>query len=346
MISMELKNKQPKVSVIVPVHNAGKFFAACMDSLVSQTLTDIEIILVLDCPTDGSDLLAKQYAQKDERVKVIENEANLHIGFSRNKGLAAAAGEYIGFCDHDDCCEPDMFELLYKKASSDNLDIAGCNYINKCITKKGITEQKMSLYRSHTFDKLRHDLLYKIIKGQDGVGAVWCNLFKADFLRQNSILFVDNKKMEGEDALFSIVAHSYCRREDFIEPYLYWHHRYPESTDANHGYKSFQRTIALLESMHSLLIKFDIYQKYQPPFINRTARYLYSAFYHAIHQKSPKDILGGIRLIKKSKIVKEHIDLLFSTKQWVPLFKKKPTAALFLLLVKVFFLIEFLSAKR
>ncbi|MDR1023636.1 MAG: glycosyltransferase, partial [Prevotellaceae bacterium] len=324
---MELKNKQPKVSVIVPVHNAGKFFAGCMDSLVSQTLTDIEIILVLDCPTDGSDLLAKQYAQKDGRIKVIENEVNLHVGFSRNKGLAAAAGEYIGFCDHDDCCEPDMFELLYKKASSDNLDIVGCNYSKKIITKKGIAEQKMSLYRSDAFDKLRYDSLYEIItRNPSGLGLIWLNLFKADFLRQNSILFVDTKKVAGEDILFSLVAHYYCRREGFVEPHLYWHHVYPESTGANQGYHSCQSIVAMLECMYSLLVKFDIYQKYQPVFINRTAKNLYSSFYRTIHQKSLKSVLEDIRLIKKSKIVKEHIDLLFSAKQWVPLFKKKPTA--------------------
>jgi glycosyltransferase involved in cell wall biosynthesis len=340
MISMELKNKQPKVSVIVPVYNAGKFFVGCMDSLVNQTLTDIEIILVLDCPTDGSDLLAKQYARKDERIKVVENESNLHVGFSRNKGLAAAAGEYIGFCDHDDCCEPDMFELLYKKASSDNLDIAGCNYTCKFITKKGITEQKMTLYQSHTFDKLRQDSLYEIItRKSGGPGLVWHKLFKADFLRQNSILFVDTKKVAGEDVLFSFAAHYYCRREGFVEPYLYWHHYYPESTGAKQGYYSCQSAIAMLECMHSLLVKFGIYQKYQSVFINLTARYLYSSFYRAIaiHQKPLKDALGDIRLIKKSKIVKEHLDLLLSTKQGVSLFKKKPTAAVFLLFVKVFF---------
>jgi glycosyltransferase involved in cell wall biosynthesis len=335
---MEPKNKQPKVSVIVPVYNAGKFFAACMDSLVSQTLTDIEIILVLDCPTDGSDLLAKQYARKDERIKVVENETNLHVGLSRNRGLAAAAGEYIGFCDHDDCCEPDMFELLYKKASSDNLDIAGCNYTRKRITKKGITEQKISLYRSNTFDKLRRDSMYKIIAGDDGNGLVWCNLFKADFLRQNSILFVDSKKTVGEDLLFSLAAHYYCRREGFINSYLYWHHNYPESTGANQGHYSFQNVIAILECMHSLLVKFGIYQEYQSAFINKIARNLYTALYRAIaiHQMSPKDILGDIRLIKKSKIIKEHIDLLFRTKQGFFLFKKKPAAAVFLLFVKIF----------
>ena len=87
----------PKVSIIVPIYNAGKFLEKCLDTLVNQTLKDIEIILVLDCPTDGSDRIAREYAEKDPRIRLIINEQNLNIGLSRNEGLKIAQGEYIGF---------------------------------------------------------------------------------------------------------------------------------------------------------------------------------------------------------------------------------------------------------
>ena len=77
----------PKVSIIVPIYNAGKFLEKCLDTLVNQTLKDIEIILVLDCPTDGSDRIAREYAEKDPRIRLIVNEQNLNIGLSRNEGL-------------------------------------------------------------------------------------------------------------------------------------------------------------------------------------------------------------------------------------------------------------------
>ena len=77
----------PKVSIIVPIYNAGKFLEKCLDTLVNQTLKDIEIILVLDCPTDGSDRIAREYAEKDPRIRLIINEQNLNIGLSRNEGL-------------------------------------------------------------------------------------------------------------------------------------------------------------------------------------------------------------------------------------------------------------------
>ena len=75
----------PKVSIIVPIYNAGKFLEKCLDTLVNQTLKDIEIILVLDCPTDGSDRIAREYAEKDPRIRLIVNEQNLNIGLRDRK---------------------------------------------------------------------------------------------------------------------------------------------------------------------------------------------------------------------------------------------------------------------
>ena len=118
----------PKVSIIVPIYNAGKFLEKCLDTLVNQTLKDIEIILVLDCPTDGSDRIAREYAEKDPRIRLIVNEQNLNIGLSRNEGLKIARGEYIGFSDHDDWRELDMYEKLYQKAREDQADIAISNF--------------------------------------------------------------------------------------------------------------------------------------------------------------------------------------------------------------------------
>ena len=102
----------PKVSIIVPVYNAGSYFSKLLDSLTGQTLKEIEIILVLDCPTDGSDRVAEEYAARDGRIVLVRNRENLHVGFSRNEGLKIARGEYIGFCDHDDWVEPEMFEKM------------------------------------------------------------------------------------------------------------------------------------------------------------------------------------------------------------------------------------------
>ena len=125
-IFAQMKNavmETPKVSIIVPVYNAGKYLAPLLDSLVGQTLREIEVILVLDCPTDGSDRVAEEYAARDGRVVIVRNRENLHVGFSRNEGLKVARGEYIGFCDHDDLVEPEMFKKLYNRGKETGAEV-------------------------------------------------------------------------------------------------------------------------------------------------------------------------------------------------------------------------------
>lgn len=123
MTSVEDK-KEYKVSVIIPVWNPEKSkFSRCLNSILSQTLKEIEIIAVDDCGGDNSIEIAEIEALKDKRIKIIHNEENIGSGPSRNKGIEIAKGEYLSFIDADDYIEKDYYELLYKKAKENNLDI-------------------------------------------------------------------------------------------------------------------------------------------------------------------------------------------------------------------------------
>lgn len=117
----------PKVSVIIPVYNVAPYLRQCLDSVVNQTLRDIEIICVDDGSTDGSAAILAEYAAKDPRVKVLTRE-HTNAGAARNAGMAVATGEYLGFVDSDDWCEPMLFEEAYAKAKSDDADVVfwGC----------------------------------------------------------------------------------------------------------------------------------------------------------------------------------------------------------------------------
>ena len=117
----------PIVSVIIPVYNVEKYLRQCLDSVVNQTLRDIEIICVDDGSTDSSPAILAEYAAKDPRVKVLTRE-HTNAGASRNAGMAVATGEYLGFVDSDDWCEPMLFEEAYAKAKSDDADVVfwGC----------------------------------------------------------------------------------------------------------------------------------------------------------------------------------------------------------------------------
>lgn len=121
---------EPKVSVIIPVYNTEKYLRQCLDSVINQSLREIEIICVDDGSTDGSTGILLEYAARDERIRVIAQE-NKGVSCARNTGLALARGSWIGWVDSDDWIEPDMFEYLLQNVLSNKADIAVCSHINE-----------------------------------------------------------------------------------------------------------------------------------------------------------------------------------------------------------------------
>lgn len=112
-----------KISVIIPIYNTSAYLKRCMDSVLMQTHTDLEIILINDGSTDQSPELCDQYALADQRVRVI-HQANGGLSAARNAGMAIATGEYLGFVDSDDWIEPDTYEYLLELLTANQADIA------------------------------------------------------------------------------------------------------------------------------------------------------------------------------------------------------------------------------
>ena len=104
--------KAPKVSIVVPVYNTEKYLRQCVDSILAQTLSEIEIILVDDGSKEECAKLCEELAKTDLRIKVI-HKINGGLGFARNSGIEAACGEYVGFVDSDDYIRPEMYKSLY-----------------------------------------------------------------------------------------------------------------------------------------------------------------------------------------------------------------------------------------
>ena len=105
----------PKISIIVPIYNVEKYLDRCMQSLLNQTLTDIEIIMVDDGSPDRCPQMCDEYAKKDSRIKVI-HKSNAGLGYARNSGLEIATGEYVAFVDSDDYVYTQIYESLYVSA--------------------------------------------------------------------------------------------------------------------------------------------------------------------------------------------------------------------------------------
>jgi glycosyltransferase involved in cell wall biosynthesis len=130
-LSRELKGEKymdPKISIIVPVFNVENYIHDCIDSILIQTFTDFELILVNDGSMDRSGDICDEYSKKDKRIKVIHKE-NGGQSSARNRGIDLAKGDYIGFVDSDDWIDIIMYKILYEKAIEINADISACNII-------------------------------------------------------------------------------------------------------------------------------------------------------------------------------------------------------------------------
>ena len=120
----------PKVSIIVPVYNVEKYLRRCIDSILRQTLTDIEVILVDDGSFDSSGKICEEYARKDSGLRVI-HQKNAGVAVARNTGLDIASGDYIAFVDSDDYIEPNMYQSMMQVANQYDCDVVLCDCVKE-----------------------------------------------------------------------------------------------------------------------------------------------------------------------------------------------------------------------
>ena len=188
----------PKVSVIVPVYNTEKYLRKCLDSIVGQTLENIEILCIDDCSTDSSLNILQEYAQKDSRVKVFRNSKNKGLSATRNVGIDNACGEYIQFVDSDDWIEPDMEEVLYQTATGNRLDLL------KCLSSRQVEASFDESVANRVF--LSGEELLEKLLSQRYCGVSACLLFLERRFMEKCHLRFDPKLRFAEDTLFSFQA--------------------------------------------------------------------------------------------------------------------------------------------
>lgn len=182
------------ISVIVPVYNVEKYLGECVDSILNQTYTNIEVILIDDGSKDNSGVICNQYEKKDNRVKVIR-KTNEGVSSARNLGIAEAKGEWISFVDSDDWIEPNYLEELLKSAKENGAEIAMCGYNRVTGEKK---ESINSLGKVFTLN--RREYIIKLLNPQTGYGFCHMKIFKAECIK-NTVF--DTTLKVGEDVLFN-----------------------------------------------------------------------------------------------------------------------------------------------
>ena len=231
-----------KVSVIVPVYNVAPYLAQCLDSLVGQSLDDIEIICVDDKSTDESLEILHQYRDKYPQITVIELDKNSGVSTARNTGMNAACGEYLGFVDSDDYVDLDFYEKLYNTARATGADIVKANaHITECDGHTRFDDEHIAAIRM--FGKWRFEYQW------------WTGLYSHRLISENKITFPTDIK-NGEDCVFLTNCVFYANMVATCSNTYYYYSRRDFSLD-----EAFLSPEMLKNRIKSISLICDIYNK-------------------------------------------------------------------------------------
>lgn len=204
---------KPKISFVVPVYKSEKYIRRCLDSLVCQTLEDIEIVCVNDGSPDNSLEILKEYEKMYSNFKIISKE-NGGVWYARLDGVKAASGEYIGFLDADDYIEKDFAKLMYESIQNNNSDIAVCGFKRIDDDTKKVLSQEMKYSSSRIIEMNKNP--EEVISVNT---ALWNKIYKADVLK--ATFNVQSPPRILEDAMFISLVYINAHKISFVDEYLH-----------------------------------------------------------------------------------------------------------------------------
>ena len=287
-----------KVSVIVPVFNTEKYLEKCLNSLINQTLQDIEIICINDGSTDKSADIIKKFTNKDSRFKLI-NQENKKQGAARNAGMKIAKGEYIGFVDSDDWVDLEYYEKLYNAAKKYNADMALATNIR---TGHGKDKKRLNI----TEEKFVTTLQDKIDVCQQWKNECPTNkIYRHSMLKNNNITWPEG--VYCEDKLFTIKAVYYANSIVTVPDINYYYYRNPNSTVNSKAQKHYKQlkldkniakksVLDFLKEKNAQIRDRDFWAtKYEFSFCGITLYRLEESF------STEKILLFGLKIFEKTK---------------------------------------------
>ena len=247
-----------KVSVIIPVYNTEEYLEECIDSVINQTLEEIEIICINDGSTDNSLEILNASAEKDRRIKVLSHE-NKGLGATRNVGIDLAKGEFIYFLDSDDFIDPNTLEETYSLAKEKDLD---------CVIFQGLTydDENKRFYeeRYYTMDHLISDTVFNYKDIQDIIFSLSVNvghkLFKREFLLRTNARFPNNLIFEDNPFHFKVMLNA--ERLFFIKKRYFKRRRRANSITSSKNKKYFD-IIPITDEVFSVFKEFDLIENFE-----------------------------------------------------------------------------------
>ena len=244
----------PKVSVIIPMYNTVKYISTCIESVMIQSLKEIEIIVIDDCSTDDSyEFVRKNYCDSssgkyDPRIKLFQNLRNVGAGLSRNRGIEIASGKYLQFVDSDDAITETMLEILYNRAEENDLDVL---YVNSLLAAK---DPNFKLNSQIAIDKhfcyqnkprqISNNIIDRIQREFIGSGLWWMpvvKLIRRELLTKNHIYFPN--MFSGEDMLLQLATFFFIKKAELIDGGYYVYRYRAESITHTPNDKYLRETV-------------------------------------------------------------------------------------------------------
>lgn len=280
-----------KVSVIVPICNVEKYLRKCLDSIMNQTLKDIEIILINDASPDSSADIMKEYEAKDARIKCIYLDANLMMGGARNRGIDIAEGEYLTFVDADDYLELSMLEKLYHSAKAVNSDMVFCNY--HYVREDGSIIKDVALFPPEFDGELKEGKKKGII---NKLAYPWGKLFRTAYFNQENIRFPEGIIYEDGPTIPLVIL--YMQRCSYIGEALYNYVLHDQSAMNKRNSNKHLDTQKSAGILKERMLERGLYPRYK----DETDFYFIVRFYKNMleiclkfYDKIPIDIMGNTR---------------------------------------------------
>lgn len=294
-----------KVTIIMPVYNSEQYLSQAVNSILSQTMKDFELLLIDDGSKDSSGYICDTFSQKDMRVRVFHKK-NGGICSARNIGLENANGEYIAFCDNDDLYEPDLLKDNLAYAMQENADIVRFKRCQRMILLDGSYEDHISpnfsklIIKSEDIGKYYKDIRFS------GNG-VWTALYKRTFLEKHKIRFDESMKYGAEDLYFNLTVLS---KGPIIalnpEIYYNWIKREQHSTSAKYN-ENWLESIKRCLKLEYLIMDQCHVNDYYPGFCKSwlSSTYIYEYIRYVNRRQCPLHFFQRISKIKELRNMPE-----------------------------------------
>lgn len=258
----------PKVSVIIPIYNAAEFLGECLDSVLAQTLTDIEVICVNDGSPDNSLEILREYEKKDSRIKIIDQK-NQGAGAARNHGMSVARGEYLSFLDSDDFFDRDMLKDAYEAAHDCGADVCVFdadlfNHTTKTFRKCTWAFRRQFFPNRNPFSPLDEDVRENIFRMFNG--WPWDKLFRREFVQKIGLQYQNLRTTN--DMFFVFIGLARAKKIVTVDKVLVHQREEVKTSLSRTREKSWNCFYIALLAMQEELKKRRLYDRLERAFVN------------------------------------------------------------------------------